>query len=190
METITRSHFRLWHLVALLAIAITQLHAQKSGVTESEETKQLIESDRLLAQSEELRTQAESVKGETKKMMLDEAANIEQEAMRLKFAAITTKYLAARKKAVDNDTRLQKIIQQLAAGKQKTHTQFLSDDCRKNLKIANDLYLQSTLQGPMAARLGSIENAYDRITTALQIQDDIYLMMREEQAAQRTASAQ
>lgn len=189
METITRTHFRLWHLVALMAIAITQLHAQKTGATESEETKLLIESDRLLTQAEDLRTQSETSKGETKKMMLEEAANMEQEAMRLKFTAITTKYQAARKKAVNNEVRLQKLKQQLAAGKQKTHSQFLAQDCQKNLKIADDLYRESTLQGPLAARLGSIENAYDRISTALQLQDDIFLMIREEQAAQGTASA-
>lgn len=190
METITKPYFRLWHFFLLFLFAAITMHAQKAGTSnESEEAKLSAEADKLVSQADEMRLKAENVSGEVKKMMLEEAVNFEKEAMRKRLAASTLKYTALRKRVVDNDFRIQKIRSALTASKQKTHTQFLVDDCHKNMRLADDMYKEAMASNNLAAQLGSMENAYDKISIALQEQDDIALMLKEEQEARKVASA-
>ena len=189
METLTRPYFRLWHCFLFLLLLATQLSAQPAADPQKEAAKLLTEADKLELQAEELRTKSLSIEGEIKKMMLEEAGNFEKEAMRKRVMAGNLRYAILRKRVVENDTRIQKIREALAAAKYRSHTQFLVDDYRKNMKSADDLYRESQASSNLATQLGSIENANDKIASALQTQDDIYLMLREEQEARKVASA-
>jgi hypothetical protein len=172
-----------------LFLLATQLSAQPAADPQKEAAKLLSEADKLEFQAEELRTKALSIEGEIKKMMTDEAVNFEKEAMRKRVTAGNLRYSILRKRVVENDTRIQKILAAVAAAKHKSHTQFLVDDYRKNMKSADDLYRESQASTNLAAQLGSIENANDKITSALQQQEDIYLMLKEEHEARKVASA-
>lgn len=163
---------------------IISLKAQSSAIESpalrSEAKKLEAESERHYQEAEQIRNSAAATKGETAKMLSDEAVALEKLAADKHCRSLKMQYEDRHNIAKTNDQKIEKYRAVILAHKHKVHTQFLVEESRKNLRMAEELYLEGTAVSNLATQEGSLDNALEKLNKALNQQLDIFIMLKEE----------
>jgi len=184
METTKQSLMALSFFLSLLS-GWSPLNAQSSAketpAIRIEAKKLEAESDRHYQEAEQVRNTAATTKGETAAMLLQEAAALEKLADEKHCRSLKMQYEDRSAIAKVNDVKIERYRSLILANRHKVHTQFLVEESRKNLRMAEELFMEGNAHANLATQEGSLDNALEKLNKALNQQLDIFIMLKEEE---------
>ncbi len=184
MNTRTRSIVAFLSLLSLTVIGnfplASQSSAKETPAIRTEAKRLVAESEKHYQEAEQLRASAVSTKGETFSLLLEEAAALETLAVEKHCRSLKLQYEDRHSIATINDQKIEKYRALILANRHKVHTQFLVEESRKNIRLAEELYLEGNAIANPALQEGSLDNALEKLNKALNQQLDIFIMLKEE----------
>jgi hypothetical protein len=128
---------------------------------------------------ERLRIQAGKMQGTDKTVLNDEADALEQHAQKKHIEALELDYSINSRLYQENRQQVNSLLQTGNVRENNSHVQFLLTESTRNKKTATEMREESNSQKDAANKLGSLDNAEEKILLALRQQNEILVLLRK-----------
>ncbi|MDI1353862.1 MAG: hypothetical protein PSX36_03010 [bacterium] len=132
----------------------------------------LKEVDLLNDKADHLRAEAKKESGEKQKKLNREASVLENRSLEKQIEVFEINYANNDKLYTDNEKTIRQMQKKTNSKQNGMHLEYLLTEAVKNIRLADELAEESNFQSNLALRMGNLENAEEKMLTALKQQGE------------------